>query len=241
MQISALVRDRAKVLATLVTRSDNSVVTKTGCKICYPARFVERFLAQTGVESMCIGLFPVIVEDKYYSLVNVNAYISLKPSRTEIRPIQGVDYYVLEFEPGSIVFETLELVQVSDVIFRLFDELFSKGKVPWYIGYEDMGSIFDTASTYAGVNVGSNPEVIQLLAAIVSRDKDNRTTYYRQTVNSRSDLVNRPPVYIPLKSVYYAATSTVTKLAGSYFSDGVTSALLTPSDRVEQIEDILRA
>ena len=35
MQISTLIRDRDKVLATLVTRSDNSVVTKTGCKLAH--------------------------------------------------------------------------------------------------------------------------------------------------------------------------------------------------------------
>lgn len=233
-------RNPARVLPDLITRSDDSVVTKSGCKIYFPVRFAERFLADLGMENICVGMFPIVVGN-YYTLINVNAYLSLNPSLTTKTPIDGVDYYCLTFEPGSIVIKTLELVQNSDIIFRLYDELYSKGKIPWYVGYEDLGSLFDTAKKFAGANVGENAEVVQLLASIVSRDPENRVVYYRQTVNTQADVRNKHPAYVPLRSVYYSATNTVSKLAGSYFADGVTSALINPSDRVEQIEEILRA
>lgn len=238
------VRDAKKVLSALVTRPDKSVVTKVDAKIVFPVRFEERLLAQLGVENLVIGLFPIIIEEgdtSYYSLLNVNAMVSLNPTDTKKTSFNGTDYYCMEFAAGSVIINTLELVQSSAVLFRLYDELFSKGKIPWYINYEDLGSIFDTAKKHAGASVGDDPEVIQLLAAIVSRDPKDRTKYYRSIVESRDTLRKVPPAYIPLRSVQYAATNTVNKIAGSYFSDGVTSALLAPSDRVESIEQILRA
>lgn len=241
MDFASLKRDPAKVKANLVTREDTSVVTKTGCKIYFPVRFAERFLAEIGVNNLCVGLFPIVVEDQYYSLLNVNAMIGLNPGSVNKTEHKGMEYYELVFDPGSVVITSLDLVQNDNILYRLYDELFSKGKIPWYVGYEDLGNLYDTAKRFAGASVGDSPEVIQLLTSIVTRDSQDRTKYYRSVVESRSDLTNKPPVYIPLRSVFYAATNTTNKLAGSYFADGVTSALLSPSDRVEAVEKLLRA
>jgi hypothetical protein len=58
-------------------------------------------------------------------------------------------------------------------------------------------------------------------------------------VQSIDDIVKKPPVYIPLRSVTYTATNTTNKLAGSYFQEGLVSALVSPSERKERIESIL--
>ena len=166
--------------------------------------------------------------------------IDLKPSSVNKIMIGPVEYYEFVFDPGSVVIQTLDLVQNDVILFRLYDELFSKGKIPWYVGYEDLANLYDTAKKFVGANVGEAPEVVQLLTSIVSRNPKNRIEYYRTTVNSREDLVRNPPAYIPLRSVQFGATNTTNKLAGSYFSEGVTSALLNPADRVEPLEAILR-
>lgn len=36
---------------------------------------------------------------------------------------------------------------------KIYNELISAGKVPDYVDYEDLGSIFDSAVDYAGANV----------------------------------------------------------------------------------------
>ena len=53
--------------------------------------------------------------------------------------------------------------------------------------------------------------------------------------------MTNPASYIPLNSVYYAATNTVNKLAGNHFDKGVVSALITPTEEIEHIESLLRA
>ena len=44
-----------------------------------------------------------------------------------------------------------------------------------------------------------------------------------------------------MRSVIYAATNTLNKIAGSYMETGVVSALVSPSDREERIEILLKA
>ena len=79
----------------------------------------------------------------------------------------------------------------------------------------------------------------QMFAAAITRDSANRAKYYRHTL---SDLPSedRPPTFIPLRSVTYGATNTTAKLMGSYWNDGLTSALVNPSEKTERIEQLLR-
>jgi hypothetical protein len=122
----------------------------------------------------------------------------------------------------------------------VFNEFMQKGNIPWYINYEDLGKLFKSAKKYAGANVGMQPEVMEMIASLVARNPDNRKQYYRTSVLSVKDAAARPPAFVGLISVRYSATNTMTKLGGSYFSKGVTSALIDPSERSERIETILR-
>lgn len=131
-------------------------------------------------------------------------------------------------------------MKTDTLVFRIYDEFIAKGRVPWYMGYDELGKLFDTAKTFAGANIGQNHEVTELLVSMIARDPEDRTKYYRQTVKSLGDLVSRPPSIIPLRSVQYSATNTVNKLAGSYWNDALTSALVSPGERTERIEALLR-
>jgi hypothetical protein len=127
------------------------------------------------------------------------------------------------------------------LVYKIYDEIISKGRVPWYLGYLELGQIFDTAGYHAGANIGKNQEVTELIISMISRSEKDRNKYYRTTIQSLDELMTNRPAFIPLRSVQYAATNTTNKLAGSYFSDALVSALVNPSDRVERIESLLRA
>ncbi len=240
MDVTKLVRDRAAALGCLVELPDGRVVTTKQVRIHIPARFAERDLAYVGVDNHILGIYAMIVEDKYYAVSLVNAMIPIDPTETVKIKIDNDEYYEFSFAPGSTVFKSLMLVKTDTLTYKIYDEILSGGRIPWYVGYEELGKIFDTAKKHAGANIGENKEVTQLIASLVARDSKDRTKYYRTTVKELSDLKQNPPVFVPLKSVEYSATNTTTKLGGSYFSLGVVSALNDPSDRVERIEEILR-
>lgn len=236
-----LTRDASRVTETLEELEDGRLVTKKGCKIYIPARFVEHDLAYLGVNNYIVGIYAIVVDDTYYGVSTVNAMINIDPTDTNKIKMEDSDYIEFVFAPGSTVFKSLDLVKIDVLTYKIYDEIFSKGRVPLYMDYNDLGGIFDTAKYHANANLGTTGEVTQLIASMISRDAKDKTKYYRTVINDLSDVRNIPPAFIPLRSVAYAATNTTTRLGGSYFDKGVVSALVNPADRVERIESLLKA
>lgn len=240
MNPKKLIRDPKKVHAYLRELPDGRLVTTKGCKIYVPARFAERGLAQIGIESYIVGIYAIVIDDLFYGVSMVNAMHQIDPSSTMIVQVDGDEYYEFTFDPGATVFTTTQLVRTDTLVYRIYDEIFSKGRVPWYLGYMELAKLFDTAVKHAGAKIGQQQEVTELLVSLIARDPKDRTRYYRQSVTSPEEIMKNPPAFIPLRSVQYGATNTTNKLAGSYFSDAMVSALVSPTDRVERIESLLR-
>lgn len=240
MDITKLIRNAPKVHACLKELDDGRLVTTKGCKIVIPSRFAERGLAEIGIESHIVGVYAIIVEDQYYGVSMVNAMHRIEPTSTVKIMIEDEEYYEFTFDSGATVFSSVKLVKTDTLVYKIYDEIIAKGRVPWYLGYIELGKIFDTAKYHAGANIGTNHEVTELIVSMIARNPKNRHQYYRQVVKSMEEIQRNPPAFIPLRSVTYAATNTTNKLAGSYFSEGMVSALVSPADRVERIEDILR-
>jgi hypothetical protein len=215
----------------------DSLVTTKGCKIVIPARFAERGLAYVGIDTKIIGIFAIIVEDQYYGVSLTNAMMRITPSSTNKVMYDEDEYYEFTFDAGATVVPSLQLVKIDTLVYNIYDEIISKGRVPWYLSYELMGMLFDTAKEHAGANIGQQQEVTELMVSLIARDADDRVKYYRQVIGVDP---KKKPAFIPLRSVAYAATNTLNKLAGSYARDGLISALVTPTERVERLEDLLR-
>lgn len=239
MQVNKLIRKPEMVKAVLKELKDGSVICTKTVKIQVPARFEKRNLVVFGENTFVIGMFPIIVDDKYYAVSNVLAMMMIKPTFNHRIKIDEVEYIEFVFEEGATVFANTLLVQKDTLIYNVYDEILAKGKAPWHIGYEDMGKLLESAPKFAGSNIGSNQEAVEILVSILSRNPNNRKLQYRQTIKTREDLITNPPIFIPLKSVSYIATNTLSKLAGAYFNEGVISALNEPTERVEKIESLL--
>lgn len=240
MNYKQLTRDPAKVHEALRELEGGSVVAVKQCKIYIPQRYVEHGLAYIGAANYILGIFAIATEDKYYGVCLLNTMVPIDPSSVNRIKMDEDDYYEFVFEPGATVFKTVDLVKTDTLVYRIYDEFIAKGYVPWFMGYEEMGHIFDSAKEFADANIGQNSEVTQLIASIVARDPRDRTKYYRQAITSLDDMAKLEPTFVPLKSVQYSATNTLTKLGGAYFQQGVVSSLITPSSRTERLEAILK-
>lgn len=238
--MSKLKRDVSAVLPYLTENKSGQIITSIPCKIQVPARFTEIGLGQIGVETFIYGLYPVITETGDYMVSNINALVEIDPFKISQVTIDDVLYHEFYFPAESVLIKNTTMVKTDTLLYYVFDEFFFKGKIPWYVGYEDLGRIFDTANYHAGSNIGRNWEVIEFLASMVTRSKTDRTKYIRTVMQQYNDSSLNKIDYVPLKSVLYSVNSTTNKLAGSYFNDGVISALVNPTDRVDKIEQILR-
>lgn len=240
MDVSKLIRNADKVHAALKELNDGSLVAVKECKIYIPLRFTECGLAFVGVETRIVGIYAIVVDDVFYGVSNICALVPITPTSTLKVTVGDEEYFEFTFEAGSVIIPNLNLVKTDTLAYRIYDEILSKAKVPWYMGYNDLGSIFDTANYHAGANVGNNQEVTELIVSMLARNEKDRHVYYRSIIKTAADLEKIKPVFTPLRSVQYAATNTTNKLAGSYFGVGVNSALVSPATRVEHIEKLLR-
>ena len=233
-------RDAKNALSYLVENSAGQVLTKKNCKIQIPVRFAEIGLGEIGINTYSYGFFPIIFDTNEYAVINACAMIALNPYKLTTVTIEDTDYYEFYFDAGQVVIKTTDLIKKETLMYNVFDEFIFKGKLPWYAEYEDVGKLFDTAFYHAGSKVAQNLEVIEFVASMISRSKNDRTKYLRTVAQSYADTKLGDVDFVPLKSVFYSVNSTLNKIAGSYFNDGVTSALVQPSEKVEKIETIIR-
>ena len=242
MDFSQLHRNAAAVKKTLLmTPGDNSVYTKTGCKVYFPQRFLDRSMAFVGSENLVCGIVAIVLETGEYAVLSVNAMVPMEPDTIEKVNYLGVDYVEFGFEPGARVIKTLDLVKNDILVYRINNELISKGNVPWYMEYDDMAAVFDTAAKHAGTNIAENSEVTELIVSLIARDQEDRTVYYRSTINTPEEMKAKKVAWIAMMSAAYSATNTLNKLGGSYFTEGALSAMVYPTERVEKIEELIRA
>jgi hypothetical protein len=236
-----LTRDPQRVQSALRKLDDKRVVCVKPTKIYIPARFTEVGLASVGTKTQIIGICAIVVDDKYYSVMMANAMIWIDPTSVTTVTIDDTEYYEFSFEPGTAVFTTTEVVKMDSVCYSIYNEIIAGGRVPAYLSYIDLTHIFDSAKEYAGVNIGGNREVTELICSLIARDAERRELYYRQTVKSLQDVQVTGPAWIPLRSVQYSATNTTNRLVGSYFREGLNAALVMPAERAERIEKLLLA
>lgn len=235
-----LKRNGEKVLAALKDLPNGRTVATKKLTITFPTRFRDIGLAVIGKVSFVYGLFAIIV-DNDYAILNMNGYIELNEGVIQIQEVNGVEYYTFTYEPGDTVIMTKDIVARSNLIFTAIDEFIFKGKVPWYVGYDDMGKIFETAQSHAGTRARVIPSMVEFFAAYIGRQKNNRVKFIREGAKTAADFTPEKIHWVPLRSVFYSAPGTVNKISGAYFQDGIVSALVNPSTQVESVEAVLRA
>jgi len=237
---SKFIRDAARVHKALEKTSEGSFVALKPVKVYIPSRFPQRDLATFEDEITFVGICAIVLDDQYYMASKICAPIRSEPTLVNSAVIDEVEYIEMHYEPGDRVICSDDLVMIDNLLYRIYDEIIAKGRVPWYLSYTELGGIFQTSLKHAGVRVGKAPTVMEIIAAAICRDSDDLRRYYRQVVETYEDITQSPPTYIPLRNVSYGATNTIAKITGSRFDEGMTSAIVNPGERVERTEKILR-
>lgn len=240
MDVRKLTRDPTLAKTAFSTSAEGILTAKENCSIMIPKRFAERSMATVGSENRTIGICAWIVGDRYF-VTMTNAYIPLTPMSTREVNVDGDVYIEFLFQKGGIVCPNTKLVKDSRVMFQISEEILAKARVPWYLNYVDRMKLFRSGRKHAGTNIGSQREVVEIMTATNTRSRKDRSKFFRETLRNQLDIYSPDQVPTALKTVEDSATTTLTRLTGSYQDRGITSALVNPSERVEPIEAYLRA
>lgn len=237
---SKFIRDAAKVHKAIEKTAEGSFVALKPVKVYIPARFPQRDLATFEEEITFVGICAIVVDDTYYAASKICAPFRSEPTLVSTLVIDDVEYIEMHYEKGDRVICSEDLVKIDNLLYRIYDEIIAKGRVPWYMSYQEIGGLFGTSLKHAGVRVGKTPTVMEIIASAICRDSADLRRYYRQVAETYEDVSTNPPTVIPLRNVSYGATNTIAKLSGSRFDEGMTSAIVNPGDRVERTERVLR-
>ena len=240
MDISNLRRDSAQIHAALIENKDTLVALKP-VKIYVPETYIGSPLGSIEDVTRIVGIWGMTVEDKYYAVSRACATMQIAPSATNVVNIGAIKYMEFIFEAGDTVISNLNLVRTGTLVYRIYNEIIAKGKIPWYLDYTDLCYLFDTSKSHGNANLKANSAILELIASAMARQAGDKTKYFRNDPAIVDDINASKPVLIPLRYVALQASNTVSRLLGSYFQEGVTSALITPTETVESIETLLRA
>lgn len=186
------------------------------------------------------GFFPIIFEDNVYTVLSVCAIMELLPTRTTKVNIEGETYYEFHFDADSKIIKSLNLVKKDTLTFNVMNEFIMKGKAPWWTTLDDLCCIFDTANKHAGSAIAKVPQTIEFLAGLITRKRDARKRPIRQMAKKPEDFELKNIEFVALLSVQESVSNTLNKMSGSYFNDGIISAINDPTEKASRVEKILR-
>lgn len=233
MDYNTLTRDKDSVLKSLKVTTNNGLICNKPVVLCIPSRFFQRELARTDKTTSIVGVIAVITEDNKYAVINAVCKLNFNNTTIKYITYKDTEYTHLVYEAGDILCDTMTIVKDSSMVFNIIDEFILKGKIPWYVEYDDLCKLLDTAKEYSGLNVVDLMPG-EVLAQYITRQQSDMTKYHRSSPTTKYE-------YIGLRNMFYAASNTMAKISGSYFKDGVVSSLVTETKKISDIERMVRA
>lgn len=238
---SKLTRNAEAVIKQLTITPNDQLVAKANVTIMFPSRFLSKHLAGLGENPWCAGLFLMALDTGEYAVFNWLSKIPLRPSSIREVDIDGVGYHELEFFRGDVICPNTNLVMYDTLGYYVYEEMYSTGKYPWYFQEYDVLTLFKTVKEAGGVTLAANNATLEMLVAHLTRRIDNRYEFYRHSnPGDMNRLIGDGFDIIALRNVSYGAQDTASKIMGSYLDEGLTSALISPSDRASALEEIYR-
>ena len=228
-------RDAAKVrehLKEINFGEKIKLTTKSRAYMYIPYRFVTASLALIEDRVQVISQYCIVIGG-HYTVANVPALVEIKPDSRKRVKIGDEEYLEFFFDQNSIVLEDTRLFKQSSQVYNIFNEEIAKGNVPMYFNDTDLLFCLDLADSYAGLKLGKNNVSIEMIISSITRQAKDLTEYYR--LNPTGDYQ-----FIALRNTSLGATNTLAKMMGSYYEPGITSSLARDSDKLEDIERLLR-
>ena len=238
IDISKLTRNDKKI-KSMLKQKDNFITIDNDAYVLFPERYEKKELAILANTCQVLGIVALVVGNNY-ALMKIPNLLEMTPDEIEQVEINEDVYYKFTFNKGDILINNVNVVQKSDKAYAFFELFILQGKIPWYVEYKDIVTIFSNLEKYTGLKAVKNTLVIETLAGVITKVKDNLELDYRLAIKKDSDLLKIQPEYVGLMDVYYSFKSTTNKLLGNFFSKAINSSVLYPEKEISDLEKMLR-
>ena len=226
-----LQRDKA-FLDSVVYFKDGAYYCKEPVNIEFPKWYQDKQLFDIADNTYLYGVFSILCKDKYAVSVIPTVLVTSPILITEVER-DAEPYFQLRYGKDDKIIESEKVIQHSFLSYNFFDAYFMQGKVPWFVGYEDLCRILDNMVQYGASNLGINQVSNEVVTSFVTRwAKDKRQFYRTQATGEYA--------FVDLMDVRYSTLSTLSKLAGNYFDEALVSALVQQEKTPNKLENLMR-
>ncbi len=226
-----LSRDKEFIRKNLYIK-DNKVYTKEKTIIEFPKWYVDKEFLDIQDVTYLFGVFAIIMGDKY-SVSTIPTLINTVPIIIKEIERDGVIYTQFIYGKDDCLIDNTSVIKKKLLSYNLFENFYIYAKVPWFVDYEDLMKINDNIPKYNGSDLGRNFIATELVTSFIARSNKNKAVFYRQNPVGDAD-------YVDLTNVYYSLSATTNKLAGNYFSESLTSAIVQKEDKPTTMENLVR-
>ena len=237
MDVSGLKRDKAKIRKAYTINDDFSVTANRALEIHIPKRFTDNGMAVIGDRVTTVLVAGLVIPGECYSPWLALVDVTMAPMSVREVGINGIPYYVMEFEEGDTLIENLRYIQDPNKPYFYFMEFDLYAKLPWFMSKDDFTSLYDLAATQSGGNVGGSPQHMRVYCSLMMRDPDNLDNAYR---HSKAMLEGRDPVIVGLNNSSMLIDGVIPKLTGGYLQDNTLAAIIKPDTKTTDLEEIVK-
>lgn len=209
--------------------------------IVFPTVYINKELCIMQGNARLLCIFAIMnYARKEYGIALAPCMLDFNALKINDVLIQDKEYTEIKYHKDDVVLPNGKTVISDDFIFTVFELFFISGKIPWFLGYEDVAGLLEGCRKFAGSGVGDNPIAPHILCSLVARSPSNIDNYYRESINKREDLVKvGTPTYVGLSNPFLSFESTTSKLIGAYLGDGMKAAVINKSDNMQELDKAL--
>lgn len=237
MSVTELERNPEKVKKALEILEDGSVIANRNLSIHLPQRFVQNGLAEITDFVYTAPVLGITIPGECFSCFTSMLRLKMFPSDMQDVSIKGDKYISMEFFKDDLVFESIHSPIDANIPYFYFMEFVNYAKIPWFMDYHAHSSLFDSAATELGKQVGSSPQVMRVLCSIIYRDPDDLERSYRY---SKAMKEGRPPVIVGLNNPSMLISDSFSRLIGGYLADNTLAGIIKPSDKITGLDKLMR-
>lgn len=226
-----MIRDKDYINSRLILEG-GKVTTKEITMVEFPKWYADKELYIPSDTMEVFGVVCISMGDKY-SVGTIPAMLNTSPLSIQEVKRGEEDYIQFVYAANSTLFNKDKVIKDTLISYTYFESFFMYAREPWYIEYEDLTRITDNLVKYAGSNVGANLALNELITAYISRSVKDKKVFHRQDQSTNY-------TFVELMNVFHSTQTTLSKLAGNYFSDSITSALLVKEKQPSTLERLVR-
>lgn len=200
-----------------------------------PKRYEVHNLLKIGDTVETLAVVDLIFDNECRAGLMMLCSIEMDNSGIYEMSVDGIPYVCVTLVEGDRFMTNTMIVKNKNIVYSLFVEFVTRGKLIYWMDYETIFRLFDQAGPMCDGKLDVDHVIFEVLYSHLYRDPENLHIQYRHTDQTKF------PKMIGLRSINYGTTSTTAKLLGANFPIGLNSALINQTEKPQLMEDLLRS